>query len=478
MQKWTDAETAVLRSLWGTMSERAVAREMGRDWKTVRRAAGKVGLAPALERKEGTLHCETPGCDQMQPAKRQRGLCNRCYSRWRRTGKVDAPVKVAKPPKTSKTKPTADGRVKITPFAAARLKEMWFAGDRTETIAEELSVTPLTVRKNVRKLELDNRHRRGPMVAPRWSRDDDRELEDLWKAGLTTREIAEETGWTQYRLAQRGRWLGLPPAPRARGIEEKFEPVAFEDLANKVVKPGIEKHLVPLLHFRGDADLGRVHRLWNLTIALKETEIGSLTDAVKLVNHSQFAHLCEPIKKKGVLSLQSFFSRLEAKPLVAALEPGMLEYVRSLGGFRFDLTPVSEIAHHSSHAWWRNYQPRRLSPEEAARRAAERLRPRATELMWPYVAHDPKKTDVGGTDIVALVNSIVSKNIPEENRADICQDLILAVLEGKYSVDDIRDNPKKYISAVRDTSPWKYEWVSMDAPLFGDGRALHEVIAG
>lgn len=315
----------------------------------------------------------------------------------------------------------------------------------------------------------------------KWRDENDETLADMW-GDRKVSELAQIFGVSAGSIYAHARRLNLGPPPtgyRVPPIVERVDPVAFDRIASKIVAPGIEKHLIPLLHFRGSADIGRVHRLWNLTLALKETEVETTSDAMALVNHPKFAHLCEPRNAPGVTSLNGFWSRLIDKPVVCNLEPGLHDYVRSMIRFKFNLMPVSEVAGHTGHAWWRTYKPRdRLTPEERAKREAERLRPRATELMWPYIAHDPKKTDVGGTDIVALVNSIVSKNIPEENRADICQDLILAVLEGKYSVDDIRDNPKKYISAVRDTSPWKYEWVSMDAPLFGDGRALHEVIAG
>ena len=265
---------------------------------------------------------------------------------------------------------------------------------------------------------------------------------------------------------------------RVQPLEARLEPVAFSVIANKIVAPGVEKHLVPLLKFRGSADLGRVHRLWNFTLALKETGVETMGDAVKLANHPKFAHLCEPMKGAPYRHIGMFFNRLMLKPLVCSLEPGLLDYVRGIAPFHFELMEVSDIAHHRGHAWWREYAPRARTPEQIAAAQVAKLRPRATELMWPYIAHDPKKTSIGGTDIVAMVNSIVPKAIPEESRADICQDLILAVLEGKYSVDDIRDNPRKHIAAVRDHSPWKYEWVSLDAPLYGDeGLTLAETLA-
>lgn len=363
----------------------------------------------------------------------------------------------------------------------ARLTSLWSEGSTASDIAGEIGVSRSAVLGKIGRLGLQ---RRETVTTSRKHDRAEREsvVTQMWLAGESSRAIAKEVGYSEAGVQQLARRLGLPHRPRGpkrkMPLEQRVDPVSFDRLANKIVTPGIEKHLVPLLHFRGNADIGRIHRLWNLTLAMKETGIETTADAKALANHPQFAHICEPIRPKDPMSLVSFFSRLEAKPSVAALEPGLLDYIRGIGKWRFELTPVSEVAHHRGHAWWREYAPRDLTPEQLAARQTAKLRPRATELMWPYIAHDPKKTSVGGTDIVAMVNGIVSKAIPEENRADICQDLILAVLEGRFSVDDIRDNPRKHISLVRDKSPWKYEWVSLDAPLYGDdGLTLGETLS-
>lgn len=523
------AMEARLRALWaeGPQNIAQISAKVSAPKATVYGWLAKLGLgadrinAPR-KRENSELKCVTEDCDNRQSFRAPRGLCDRCYSRLRRTGSTEAPAKAPKvddhwsPERLDLLKtmwlgdaPAGDiavatattvgavykkaQRLGLPPRLRGKLpawtegetellKALWAEGKMMKEIQERLGKNLGTIAKHVRRLSLPDRPFYRVKVFPRegWTAEDDAVLKDMWTSGFTTAEIAEELECSQWLLNRRGRnQLGLPPAVRVRPIDAKVEPVAFSKLANKVIAPGIEKHLVPLLHFKGSADLGRVHRLWNFTLALKQTEIETMSDAVKLANHPSFSHLCEPVKGSPFRHLGMFFNRLMLKPGVCGLEPGLLDYVRGLARFAFELTPVSEASRERNHAWWRHYEAPVKTKAEQRDASARKAIPRVADLQWPYIAHNHAKPTEDGMDVVTAINRAVGRGMPDDVRADICQDLILGVLEGKFSVEDIKDNPRKYVSSVRDMSPWKYEWVSLDAPMYGDeGRTLADVLPG
>lgn len=115
-----------------------------------------------------------------------------------------------------------------------------------------------------------------------------------------------------------------------------------------------------------------------------------------------------------------------------------------------------------------------LSRNAVRSNIAQWTRPRLQS--YPFMSAVPKRED-RGTELVLFVNEIVPKSWPEEIRADVCQDMIVAILQGEHSQEEVRADVKKFISRVLQESPWKYKWISFDAPRGDeDGRTLHELI--
>lgn len=82
---------------------------------------------------------------------------------------------------------------------------------------------------------------------------------------------------------------------------------------------------------------------------------------------------------------------------------------------------------------WSALRARKKLAAEAKRKAErERNKPRVA-LAYPFIM---KRRDEH-TDILA-VNDIVPKNIAADVRADICQEVMLAVLEGRTTIDALR----------------------------------------
>ncbi|MGD9730332.1 MAG: transposase [Bradyrhizobium sp.] len=107
-------------------------------------------------------------------------------------------------------------------------------------------------------------------------------------------------------------------------------------------------------------------------------------------------------------------------------------------------------------------------------RGFESLRTRAADLPYPYLPSAPKDE---GAELVALVNNMVPRGLPDYIRADICQDMLVSILAGEVTAKEIGANVKGYVSKVLSDSPWKYRWVSFDVPIGEGKRTLHEIIA-
>jgi len=79
---------------------------------------------------------------------------------------------------------------------------------------------------------------------------------------------------------------------------------------------------------------------------------------------------------------------------------------------------------------------------------------------------------------IMLINSLVPRGLPEWIRADICQDMMVALLSGEIERDKLAASVTPYLRNVLKMHPIKYGLLSLDAPIGGeDARPLYDVIA-
>ena len=96
-----------------------------------------------------------------------------------------------------------------------------------------------------------------------------------------------------------------------------------------------------------------------------------------------------------------------------------------------------------------------------------------TETSWHI-------TDGGKPEhrLVKLVNAAVPKHIDADTRADICQDLLVGILCGDFSEDDLFLPAKQMTRRVMQMFPTKYGPMSIDAEIPGtDGFRLIDTLA-
>lgn len=249
--------------------------------------------------------------------------------------------------------------------------------------------------------------------------------------GRPFRSVRERSPEEARRINE-GRW------PYLRYATNDVMNVGMNYLSELVVRPGIRRRLEPLCLYRGAMTPGSAHRYWNYALLMMAAEAETLADGMKLYGNAAFAQLCGPHKPPEKYRLKVFFGRLWDNPDVTDNISGLTEYVKSLELGPSHLTPVPYVSHDQYCAPWRvsdhpEYDPKAERPEYGIR-----------AKYYPYLVHDPKKLDDGHA-LVLLANQLVPKVLPDQMRADVCQDLVEGILTGKVAVDDARDFVLRYI---------------------------------
>ncbi len=237
--------------------------------------------------------------------------------------------------------------------------------------------------------------------------------------------------------------------------------VGMNYLSELVIRPGIRKYLEPLCLYRGAMTPGQAHRLWNFALLMMAAEAETLSDGLKLAHNPAFAQLCGPVRIPPKITLNMYFGRLWDNPDVTNEISGLTDYVRSLELGPSHLIRVPEVSHDRYCAPWRTSDHPLWEP------GAERPESGTRALYYPYLVHDPEKDD--GRALVVYVNSLVPKYLPDQVRADACQDLIEALLTGKADVSNAPEFVDKFVRDVYKMHPQIWDGhggyaISADAP--------------
>jgi hypothetical protein len=305
------------------------------------------------------------------------------------------------------------------------------------------------------------------------------------------RQLGSSRGWYRLHFGPPSGAITHPPIARPPELvkeeNEKRWPyqrratgavmhVGMNYLSELVVRPGIRKYLEPLCLYRGAMNPGHAHRFWNYALLMMAAEAETLADGLGLYGNEAFAQLCGPYRAPSKQTLFSFFGRLWDNRDVTDEIAGLTDYVRSLELGSCRLTAIPHVTHEQYCAPWRvsdhpEWDPKAERPESGVR-----------ALYYPYLVHNPKKPD-DGRDLVLLANKLVPDYWPPWARADLCQELVMAILEGKTTKENAPDYMKAAKAKFFKEQPFLYEQGglaprSLDAPLGAeDNRTLHDVVA-
>lgn len=303
-----------------------------------------------------------------------------------------------------------------------------------------------------------------PLAQPtrihRWTDAERTELKQMRANGVSWADCAERFGVSQQAARRQTLTLSEQYANRDRMRNENVQYAPIENIADKVVRPGIDKHLVPLCLYMGTRSFGRIHRWWNFTLAAMEQGCENMTDIVKLSQHPDYSHLCGTTSKVDRAGTIGFFTRLRDNPQVTDNIPMLTEWAEHIlpRPYHFHRVPLESFE--KNCAPWRLFKIRKKA-------YSGNIKPVAASACYPYIAHDPKKE---GFDLVSKVNKAVPRGLPEEIRADICQDIICAVLMGDMNADDLSGaSIKDFIAQGKKMFADKWQFISLDAEVPGMG---------
>lgn len=96
------------------------------------------------------------------------------------------------------------------------------------------------------------------------------------------------------------------------------------------------------------------------------------------------------------------------------------------------------------------------------------------KLQYPYIVEVR-----GEHEMLLAVNALVSRGLPDHMRADVCQEIMLAIWEKTISLDELKRSPKLIGQYVRKAKRENYEAcgyaLSLDVPMRG-GRYWYDVL--
>lgn len=247
--------------------------------------------------------------------------------------------------------------------------------------------------------------------------------------------------------------------------------VSLARLEERIVRPGFERFLKPLVMYRGNLTLGDVHRMWNLIVSGMEHEATVADITQRLQHNSEFSHLCVPAGKRPASSLYSFCSRISDNPKVMAEMPGLEEYLDWLIPPYKRFGPLERVSPTT-------YRSRNMGAGGWRRLVAKPRKPRAFQLrsadvVYPFLIHD------GGKEEHRLLRRVTAavRTTNAELKADLCQDLIVGILAGEFAEGDLALPAREVAKRASRLYPDKYRAISLDAEMGDDGRTWLEMVA-
>lgn len=93
--------------------------------------------------------------------------------------------------------------------------------------------------------------------------------------------------------------------------------------------------------------------------------------------------------------------------------------------------------------------------------------------FYPYISVTPTEDH----DLLLAVDRLVPKGLNPDTRADVCQDMLVAVLSGEVTLDNLAGERPKYMKQFFKMFPTKYGHLSLDMPLSFGGDEMNKTLA-
>lgn len=227
-----------------------------------------------------------------------------------------------------------------------------------------------------------------------------------------------------------------------------------------------DEEFLPLTQFMGSRGLGQQRSMWNYLQALYVFEVGTTRDALQFGIHApNTVHLCGRHAPVQRISIQGFLSRIHSAG--DAFKPWGRDrrFVDFMRGF---------IADNRIRLF--KYQPHGVDVFDRARlqRVYAKIgKPhfdRCCPAHWPFEGeHAGRQREKGELeelpDVVMQVGELVPNSLPWSVREDLCQDLVVAVLGGETTIEELRAEHVmgQFIANAFRLHPLRYGRYSLDA---------------
>lgn len=230
-----------------------------------------------------------------------------------------------------------------------------------------------------------------------------------------------------------------------------------------------ERRLLPLFLFRGTKPY-RIRALWNIAYGMYLTECDSLSVGAAAIGSGDTGHLCGTHRVPS--NMRSIFDRLRMSPeLTDSISKAFTEYVEWVHPRYFHLERVPLVQKRRDYregvsAWWRVQADKKIrarAAHEKKVRVWKLPEAKSADLAYPYVKH----AETPEHKLLFDVHRMLPKGLPHEIRGDLCQDLIVAVLSGETTIENIPEVVAKYARDARKILPDRWRNVSLDDILPG-----------
>lgn len=237
-----------------------------------------------------------------------------------------------------------------------------------------------------------------------------------------------------------------------------------------------EEDIIELLLFRGSMSIGQARSKLNFINALYVAEIPNVTEAIKISKQDDgIAHLCGMHSTFSPMMFRTFCGRVMKSPNILKRYAYLDEYIEWITkGYYFKLEPISRWTK-SSHVK-NNSHSFRYIPKDLRIRKARIFNETVIEMpeYYPYLSSNP----IDDANLLITVHNAVPLTIPQSHRGDICQDLIVAVLESNIKLEDLDRHVPDFIKQCYRKYPTKYRALSLDKAISSeDNRTLGELIS-
>lgn len=253
----------------------------------------------------------------------------------------------------------------------------------------------------------------------------------------------------------------LPPNVVPRTVMRQMEA-----LETRVAEPIKDDDFLPLLQFMGHKGVGSQKSMWNFLKAMYTFELETSAEAFRLgVVCPNTVHLCgrhAPVQRSSILG---FLSRIHSAGNDFKLfkaDPHFRDFIRGFASdnrmrvFTYQRTNVDVFARAYSQWFKGKYGDSHFDKHSPAH--------------WPFeTEHDGKLREDGKLeelpDYVMEIGKLVSTiGTPATLREDLCQDLVVAVLTGEATVEELRieAHMRRYVREAFRHHPLKYGRYSLD----------------